>query len=477
MTKDIKDNQVPNESSTHSADVHGAAGEHHKLVLQEKSHAESQKSGAGRKVGKGLILAGLGCIVALKVYLMLFVIDPIVGIYGFTTIMLVFLAFFFTFTKYKDPSKYSTDGTTSQMEPYVSVFVPTKNDGVLIRPVVEALLASSYNKLEVILINDGSTDNSGAVMDDLRRESPGRVKVIHLARNLGKRKAIREGIRSGNPSGDIFVLVDSDSIVDKYAIERLVKSFRDPDVGAVTGHGRARNADENTLTKIQDTWYDGQFYVMKGLESSFNTVTCCSGSLSAYRREAVMPCLDKWCNDTFLGAEFRPGDDRHLTSFLLGGTKHYLDAKAKAWKVLYCESAVVHTEAPSSFTKFLRQQIRWKKSWVRVFLFNAPFYIKGRSPVASIYYYVQLLLSLVSPIIAFRALIMLPTQGHFIDSIVYITGLLFIGFMYGLTFRLRNPGSGNRWVYRILMTMIAIPISILLYYSMLTVKKTSWLTR
>src|SRR5262245_43010006 len=103
MTKDPKDNQVPNESSAHNADVHRAAGEHHKLVLQEKSHSESQKSGAGRKVGKGLILAGLGCIVALKVYLMLFVIDPIVGIYGFTTIMLVFLAFFFTFTKYKDP--------------------------------------------------------------------------------------------------------------------------------------------------------------------------------------------------------------------------------------------------------------------------------------------------------------------------------------------------------------------------------------
>jgi hyaluronan synthase len=281
----------------------------------------------------------------------------------------------------------------------------------------------------------------------------------------------------GNPKGEIIVLCDSDSIVEKDSIAKLVRVFEDPDVGAATGHARALNAEKNILTKLQDTWYDGQFSILKGLESSFNTVTCCSGSLSAYRKEAIKSCIDVWCNDEFLGAEFRPGDDRHLTSYVLGGTKHYLDKTSKAWKAVYCESAIVKTETPTTLRKFINQQIRWKKSWVRMFLFNMPFYYKNRSPIAVICYYLQVALSLITPFIAFRALVLLPLSGRIIDSIVYLLGLLLIGFIYAITFKMRNPASGNRWLYRILMTPLSVGTSFLLYYSLLTIRKKSWLTR
>ena len=113
--------------------------------------------------------------------------------------------------------------------------------------------------------------------------------------------------------------------------------------------------------------------------------------------------MDRWANDKFLGVEFKPGDDRHLTAYVLGGTQHYIDKKEKKWKAVYCESAKVETEVPNTFRKWVNQQIRWKKSWVRVFLFMAPFYLKDRPLIPAITYYLQMSLSLISPIISLQS--------------------------------------------------------------------------
>ena len=215
-------------------------------------------------------------------------IDPIVGIYGFISTFLVFLAFFFSYLKYKDPSIFKKKSHPGIYSPSVTVIIPSKNDGLLIRPVAEAIVNSSYKKTNVILVNDGSTDDTGTVMDSLKSEHPDKIEVIHLRQNMGKRKAIVTAIES-NQVGDIIMLIDSDSIVEKTAIEKLVSCFEDDDVGAATAHGRALNADDNALTRIQDTWYDGTFFIIKGMESSFNCVTCCSGILSAYRKEVYLP--------------------------------------------------------------------------------------------------------------------------------------------------------------------------------------------
>lgn len=153
----------------------------------------------------------------------------------------------------------------------------------------------------------------------------------------------------------------------------------------------------NTLTKMQDTWYHGSFNTSKAMESPFGSVTCCTGVLSAYRREAILPCLESWSNDTFLGEEFRLGDDRQLTSYVIGGNKYYLGRQYRAWKTYYCESAHVLTEVPSTIKKFINQQIRWKKSWVRVFLFTAPFYFRNRPVLSVAFYYIQMILSFIAP--------------------------------------------------------------------------------
>jgi cellulose synthase/poly-beta-1,6-N-acetylglucosamine synthase-like glycosyltransferase len=419
---------------------------------------------------------------ATAIFREIFVIDPLTGIYGVCVIFLIFTSFFFSYVRYRDPSKESISGDL-KVKPaskrlLASIIIAAKNEPILLRDAVYGCLRSSYDNIEIFLVNDGSTDETGKVMDDLHRENPVKVKVIHIAKNVGKRKAIVEALKNGNIEGDIIILHDSDSIVSPTAIEKLMSVFSNPDAGAVTCYSRPLNGDVNTLTKMQDTWYHGSFNIFKGMESSFGSVTCCSGVLSAYRREAITPCLEAWSNDTFLGEEFRPGDDRQLTSYVIGGNKYYLGKQYRTWKTYYCESAHTLTEIPSTFRKFMNQQIRWKKSWVRVFIFTAPFYFRDRPLLSMAFYYIQMTLSLIGPIVTARNLIVLPLMGEYMPAIAYIAGILFIALLFALDFRFQNPKSGQRWVYRLLLPLLSVNIlNFLVYYSMFTIKRKSWLTR
>lgn len=444
-----------------------------------KPRAISQRA----KVARSLIIAGAGALIATKLYMLMFYLDPILGIYSFLTTFLVFSSFIVSYTMYKDPldNRGKNRGKNSvplrMQDPLVSVIIPAKNDPVMITEAAKSCLASTYQNLEIILVNDGSTDDTGNAMDLLRKQHQDKVTVIHIAKNVGKRKAVREGILMGPARGSILVLIDSDCIIEKTAIERMVRVFDDPDVGAVSGHGRAINGDQNALAKMQDTWYDGQFSIMKAAESAFGTVTCCPGILAGYRKEAVMPALDKWANDSFLGSEFTLGDDRHLTSYVIGGNTHHLDKQHKIWKAEYCESAIVYTEVPTKFKKFMWQQIRWKKSWLRVFFFTAPYYYKNRNPFIAATYYLQMIWSFLSPVIAIRSLIYLPLQGEYWSGIVYVAGLLFVGLLFAAEFKLRNPESGGKWIYRLTWGVMGFFLSSLEYYAFLTVRNRSWLTR
>ena len=99
---------------------------------------------------------------------------------------------------------------------------------------------------------------------------------------------------------------------------------------------------------MQDVRYYVAFRVLKAAESVFGAVTCCPGCFSAYRRQCVLPVLDRWLNQRFLGVRATFGDDRSLTNFLL---RHY--------KVIYSSTAVATTVVPETHAQFLRQQLRW----------------------------------------------------------------------------------------------------------------------
>ena len=118
------------------------------------------------------------------------------------------------------------------------------------------------------------------------------LKVIHK-KNGGKRKAVATGFFKSK--GEYVVLIDSDSVIDKHAIEEFVKAFDQNDqIGAITGHVKLWNSGKNFLTKCQDAWYDYEFNIYKTCESHFGAVTCCCGCFAAYRRKAIESFISFW---------------------------------------------------------------------------------------------------------------------------------------------------------------------------------------
>ncbi len=434
---------------------------------------------------QALIVGALAVILAGKL-LFHVAVDPFLWMYGVLVTVVTFATFFGAYRYYKDPALEPPDPSVSDLRPKVSCIVPVKNEERLIRRCVASVLGQTYENLEVIVVDDGSTDRTPAILDEIAAAHP-EVRVIHLPKNVGKKKAVEAGI--AHTTGSIFAFADSDSVLGRHAIERLVRALNaHPNAGAVSAHGRALNADASLLTRIQDTWYEGQFRLSKGLESAYGAVTCASGCLSAFRREAIGPYIHDWAHDTFLGEEFRFATDRQMTGYVLRGeprpTKKAVRAAAdggthqvrKDWEVLYSESARVWTEVPATWKKFLRQQTRWKKSFIRNLFFTGRFYWR-RPKLAAFAFYLGILFVLVGPLIAFRAIYFLTAGGDFLSAPLYLAGVTFVGLLYGLDYKLRNPDSTN-WLYRPLMSLIStFVLSWLLIYAAFTIRNPNWLTR
>ncbi len=413
-------------------------------------------------------------------------VDPLLWIYGCLVTIVTFATFWGAYYDYKDPALDPPDPSVKNRTPLVSVVVPVKNEEVLIRACVESIVHQTYPNLEVVVMDDGSTDRTVDILRQLKAEYG--IQAYRQRVNVGKKKAIEAAVR--HTTGEIFAFVDSDSVLAPDAIEKLVAGFNaHPEAGAISAHGRALNADRNSLTRIQDTWYEGQFRLSKGLESAYGAVTCASGCLAAWRREAIGPYLHDWATDTFLGKEFRFATDRQMTGWVLGGElakkrKNRVHeaadggtaTPAKHWEVLYSESAKVLTEVPPTWRKFLRQQARWKKSFIRNLFFTGRFYWR-RPKLAAWAFYLGVAFVLVGPIIAFRAIYFLTAHGDFLSAPLYLSGVVFVGLLYGLDYKSRNTDSAN-WIYRPLMSLIStFVLSWLLIYAAFTIKNPSWLTR
>lgn len=410
-------------------------------------------------------------------------------IYGLVVTTIIWMTFIVEFLKYKDPYEIAqakkNHSTTVKPSPLVSCMVAVHNEQENIARCIDSMLRQSYSNKEIIVVNDASTDNTIKILREYEAEH--KIIVINLKINVGKKRALTEAMTIAK--GEIFAHTDSDSVWAADAIEKIVTIFQyDDQVGAISGHGRALNGDKNLLTKIQDSWMEGQFSARKAFESVFNSVSCVSGPLAVFRKEAVFNYLPAWINDRFLGQEFRFATDRTLTGLVLGSKsigskikKKFSDSPFvtkqnypdKNWKVQYCKAGKSWTIVPDTIGKFMKQQIRWKKSFIRNIFFTGSFYWKKPLPTAIVYYF-HIILVFMGPFVTFRHLIYLPLSGNVFSGILYLCGIIFVGFMFGIACKLEEKDS-NRWMYRPLMSLMStLVISWLIIYSGLTIRKMTW---
>nr|WP_241755972.1 glycosyltransferase [Actinomadura sp. RB99] len=347
--------------------------------------------------------------------------------------------------------------------PSVAIVVPAYNEGEAVARTIHSCLGLDYpaGKLEIVVVNDGSTDDTWDHMREAAARYPkGRVRCVDLGANKGKRAAMAAGIRA--TSAEILVFVDSDSMPAPGSVRLLVQGFADGRVGAISGLTYVRNAESNVLTRMQAARYYVSFQLLKSAESVLGAVTCCSGCFAAYRRAAIAPLLDAWEHQRFLGVECTYGDDRALTNRVIksGWTTRY-DARAEAW-----------TDAPDRYRKFFRQQLRWKKSWSREGpLLLAHVWRSRTRALPSIA--VQTIAGLLSPVVVLYSLAVPLAGGRF--PMIYFLGLYLVSMGYALTYRmLRDDGM---WIYAFVGTFFYVAFSPQLLWAVARIRDGKWGTR
>ncbi len=216
----------------------------------------------------------------------------------------------------------------------VTVVVPAYNEAANIAATVRSLTAGDYQPLEVIVVDDGSTDDTAAIVESL--DLPG-VRVIRQ-RNAGKPAALNTGIAAAR--GDLLVLVDGDTVFAPDAVGRLVQPFADVSVGAVSGNTKVANRGG-----LLGRWQHLEYVIGFNLDRRMFDVARCMptvpGAIGGFRRAALREV------GGVSGATL--AEDTDLTMAVIRA----------GWRVVYEESAVAWTEVPSTLGQLWRQRYRW----------------------------------------------------------------------------------------------------------------------
>ena len=347
-------------------------------------------------------------------------------LYLYSIIAATFLLSRYFFATFYRPVKIDPDYT-----PGVTVIIPCFNEENWIKRTIHSCINQDYpvDKLEVIVVDDHSNDNSveriKEAIEEIRNadndkgsyHTDTRIRYIVQPFNKGKRDAMALG--AAEAKHELLVFVDSDSFLDPFAVRNIVQPFKDKDMGGVSGRTDVANTYTNALTRMQSVRYYIAFRVMKAAESYFDSVTCLSGPLSCYRRDLVLKYADAWLNQKFLGQKATFGDDRSMTNFIL---RHNRTA--------YQDSAICATIVPNSYAMFLKQQMRWKRSWLRESLIAAR-YIWKKEPFMSLSFYMGLVVPIAAPIIVLYNLIYVPVM-HRVFPVTFMVGMMLMALLMSM---------------------------------------------
>lgn len=233
----------------------------------------------------------------------------------------------------------------------VSVLIPAWNEEVGIVKTIDSVFKTDYPNLQVVVINDGSTDAThervGQFMAEqgFNPDDDRRLTYLSLP-NGGKARAMNYGLRYA--TGEIVVTVDADCVMDSGAIDRIVAQFSDAQVGGVAGNVVVSNRRKPIEWMQQMEYLYGFFF--KRADSLFNSVYIIGGAAAAYRKE-VLDQMGGFDHSIIT-------EDIEMSTRILGC----------GYKTRYAADAVVYTEGPSDFRGLCNQRLRWKHGRILTFI-------------------------------------------------------------------------------------------------------------
>jgi hyaluronan synthase len=353
-------------------------------------------------------------------------------------------------------------------QPRVSVVIPAFNEGPMVERSIRSVARCDYPRelLEIIVVDDGSRDDTFFHMQHLRREHPELVKLVRFRGNRGKREALCAGFRAA--SGEILVTIDSDSEIEPRTIDEMVAPFlASPDVGAVAGRVAVLNRD-TTIARMLEVQYALAFDFGRAAQSTYRCVACCPGALSAFRREAVLPFLDDWVQQTFLGRPVNHGEDQALTNIVL----------RQGYDTVYQRSATVHTLAPITYRQMSRMFVRWDRSFIVEGFSFARFMFTRYRPKNRLLPIVTFVVSNLRLFLFFYGLVQLPLvfQGE-LTILMHSALALLVGALFTALYYLRIERS-FRFLYGALYAVYSVLLlQWILPWALVTVRDERWGTR
>ncbi|MDR1397061.1 MAG: glycosyltransferase [Desulfarculales bacterium] len=355
--------------------------------------------------------------------------------------------------------------------PRISVLVPAYNEGSQVLATLRSICASDYprEKIQVIAIDDGSKDDTWEWMVRAKAELGARVELIKQPKNGGKRHALYTGFQRA--SGQIWITIDSDSVVEPWGMRNLVSPFvHDARVGGVGGNVRVLNWKQGFIPKMLEIAFTFGFDFVRATHSRVNTVMCTPGAMSAFRASAVRPVMDEWLNEKFLGKPYNIGEDRNLTNLVI----------RQGFHILFQSNANVFTNVPVTYRSLCKMLLRWARSDVRESILLGAFIFKNFRPTGKLGARLNLLLSWIDMSVTQLILLMTLFSLLFMPLKFILLTLVMLGLGAGLT-----PVLIYLWRHHSLRALWGVPYVIFYFlalswiqvYAFFTVHRSGWLTR
>ncbi len=349
----------------------------------------------------------------------------------------------------------------------IAVVVPCYNERPeLLKKSLESIIAAKGNK-KILLVDDGSKkdirEGIEKVVRDLQK-TYSQIEIHLFENNKGKRHALHHAVSKMVQDSEFVITVDSDTVLDENALVRLVEPLKDPRVGASTGYILLLNENQNWLTRLIKIHYWISLNVYKKAQSSVGMVECCSGCLSAYKASIIKEIIDEFLNQEFLGEQCNSSDDRHLTNLIL----------KRKYEVAYVAEAIAYTETPATVRSFLRQQLRWKRGFIREAIYALTYAWGSRKQL----FFEMLLWDLTLLFFTFglrvAILFVIFTQPLFFLIFILPSWFLFMFVHYIFVYLEGKEKVWRLFVYSILRELFLYWLNI---YALFTARDKRWVTR
>lgn len=234
--------------------------------------------------------------------------------------------------------------TNGEFAPFVSIIIPVFNEEKVIRQSIKSLLQQNYPNYEIIIVNDGSTDNTKTVAETLvgfHNGVNGKIKISLVnQQNSGKARALNAGLQFSK--ADFVLCMDGDSQLSSDALKNAARHFTNPNIGAVAGNVKVLNRGK-FITDLQALEYIEGLNMARSAQSYVRLVNIIPGPIGVFRKKAIEDA-GYYSSDTF-------AEDADLTLKII----------ASGWKIYYEPNAISYTEAPENLQQLLKQRYRWTR--------------------------------------------------------------------------------------------------------------------